>query len=108
MAPRDKMLPSTEEILIPEVRELRGGRYRVTPRDWRFRQKGERVKYRWKKRPYVHQVEAVKKLLSTGFGGALLMEPRTGKTKVAVDYASILFTADRIRRVLIFCPLGVM
>lgn len=37
------------------------------------------MKYRYKKRPYVHQVRALKKLLSTGWGGALLMEPRTGK-----------------------------
>lgn len=66
------------------------------------------MKYRWKKRPYKHQVAAVKKLLKNGWGGALLMSPRTGKTKVAIDYASILHQADKVNRVLVICPLGVM
>jgi SNF2 family DNA or RNA helicase len=66
------------------------------------------VKYRYKRKPYSHQVKALKKLLSTGFGGALLMEPRTGKTKVAVDYSGIMHMAGHINRVLIFCPVGVM
>lgn len=64
------------------------------------------MKYRWKKRPYHHQVAAVKKLISTGWGGALLMEPRTGKTKVVVDYAAILHQAGKVNRVLIFCPVS--
>lgn len=64
--------------------------------------------YKWKTRPYVHQVLAVKKLLSTGWGGALLMAPRTGKTKTFIDYASILYTAGKINRVLIFCPVSVL
>ena len=69
---------------------------------------GERLTYRWKTRPYVHQVRAVKTLLSTGWGGALLMAPRTGKTKTFIDYASILYTAGKIDRVLIFCPVSVL
>lgn len=68
----------------------------------------DRLTYKWKRRPYHHQVKAVKKLLSTGFGGALLMEPRTGKTKVAIDYVSILHAQGKIDRVLVFCPVGVM
>jgi len=64
--------------------------------------------YRWKKRPYHHQVLAVKKLLSTGWGGALLMEPRTGKTKVCIDYASILHMQGKVSRVIIWCPVGVI
>lgn len=67
-----------------------------------------RLTYRWKKKPYVHQVQAIKKLMSTGFGGALLMEPRTGKTKVAVDYMAIQHLKGEINRVLVFAPLGVM
>lgn len=67
----------------------------------------ERLTYKWKKRPYAHQVLAVKKLLSTGFGGALLMEPRTGKTKVCIDYVSILHLKNKVSRVIVFCPLGV-
>ena len=66
------------------------------------------MKYKWKKRPYAHQIAAVKKLLSSEFGGALLMEPRTGKTKVAIDYASILHTMGEVNRVIVFCPLGVI
>lgn len=64
--------------------------------------------YRYKKKPYKHQVKALKKLLSTGFGGALLMEPRTGKTKVAIDYLSVLHQAGKVNRVVIVCPVGVM
>lgn len=62
------------------------------------------LKYRYKKRPYKHQVLALKKLLSTGWGGALLMEPRTGKTKVAIDYLSILHLAHGVNRVLMVGP----
>lgn len=64
--------------------------------------------YRYKTRPYVHQVKALKKLISNGWGGALLMEPRTGKTKVLIDYASALHMAGKISRVVVFCPVGVM
>jgi SNF2 family DNA or RNA helicase len=66
------------------------------------------TKYKWKTRPYRHQVAAVKKLLSTGFGGALLMAPRTGKTKTLIDYASCLHLKGQVNRVLIFCPLSVI
>lgn len=64
--------------------------------------------YKWRTRPYHHQVAAVKKLISTGWGGALLMAPRTGKTKTLIDYASILHQAGRVNRVLIFCPVSVI
>ena len=60
--------------------------------------------YRYKKKPYRHQVAAIKKLLENGWGGALLMEPRTGKTKVVIDYASILHQAGKVNRVLIVGP----
>ena len=68
----------------------------------------ERLTYRWKKQPYRHQVMAVKKLLSTGFGGALLMEPRTGKTKVAIDYLCILHKQGKVNRVLVFGPVSAL
>lgn len=64
--------------------------------------------YRYKTKPYVHQVKALKKLLKNGWGGALLMEPRTGKTKVAIDYASVMHMAGHVNRVLVVCPAGVM
>lgn len=66
------------------------------------------MKYKWKTRPYKHQVEAILKLMSTGFGGALLMEPRTGKTKTVIDYAAILHTLGRIERMIVFCPVSVL
>jgi len=64
----------------------------------------DRLKYRWKKRPYAHQVAAVKKLMANGWGGALLMEPRTGKTKVAIDYMSILHMQGKVNRVVMVGP----
>lgn len=48
------------------------------------------VFYRAKTRPYAHQREALRKLLRNGYGGALLMEPRTGKTKTCIDWVGIL------------------
>lgn len=64
--------------------------------------------YTFKKKPYRHQKQALKKLLSTGWGGALLMQARTGKTKVGVDYASILHMGGKVNRVLIVCPVAAM
>jgi len=64
--------------------------------------------YRFKKRPYHHQVAGIKKLLANGYGGALLCEPRTGKTKIAIDYLSILHQGGKVNRVLVICPVGVM
>lgn len=66
------------------------------------------MKYKFRTRPYRHQVLALKKLLSNGFGGALLMEPRTGKTKTAIDYLSILNQAGKIDRAVVICPNRVM
>src|ERR1044072_6223829 len=66
------------------------------------------MKYRYKTKPYHHQVAALKKLLSTGFGGALLMEPRSGKTKTCIDYMSILHQGGKVNRVVVIAPLGVL
>lgn len=70
-----------------------------------------REKYKFKRTPYEHQVRAVKATLkgltkTGGFG--LLMEPRTGKTKVAIDVASILHQKGKVNRVLIVCPVSVI
>jgi SNF2 family DNA or RNA helicase len=64
--------------------------------------------YRFRTRPYRHQVDAIKKLMSSGWGGALLMAPRTGKTKTVIDYASILHQLDEVDRVVVFCPVSVL
>lgn len=50
----------------------------------------------------------MKKLISNGYGGALLMAPRTGKTKTMIDYGSCLYAAGKAQRILIFCPLSVI
>lgn len=62
------------------------------------------AKYVFKKRPYKHQVQAIKKLCSTGFGGALLMEPRTGKTKVVIDYVGVMHLKNEINRMVVVGP----
>lgn len=66
------------------------------------------AKYRYKRRPYHHQVAALKFLLKQKWGGALLMSPRTGKTKVAVDWSSILHQKHKISRILVVCPNRIM
>lgn len=66
------------------------------------------MKYKYKRRPYVHQKDALKDLLARKWGGALLMEPRTGKTQVCLDFAAILHQGGKVNRVLIVCPVSVM
>lgn len=70
--------------------------------------KKEVLKYHFRRKPYKHQVEALRTVLATDFGGALLMEPRTGKTQVALDYAAIRHLQGHVNRVLIVCPIGPM
>ena len=67
--------------------------------------------YRFRTRPYRHQYQAVKFCLSKfrqGENPALLMEPRTGKTKVSIDVVGCLFQQRQLRKVLIVCPNRVM
>lgn len=66
------------------------------------------MKYRYKRRPRKHQVAALKDLLSRPWGGGLLMDPRTGKTQVAIDFATIRHQQGKVDRVLVFCPVNVM
>lgn len=65
-------------------------------------------KYRYKSRPYLHQVKALRKLLKNGDGGELFCEPRTGKSKIIVDYAGVLALKGEIDKVVIVCPARVM
>jgi SNF2 family DNA or RNA helicase len=98
--------PEEEEHLVPHGALLKGKF--IHKRTATLRKKQDRLTYRYKKRPYVHQVKALKKLIANGYGGALLMQARTGKTKVAVDYSGVLHTAGRVNRVLVVCPKNVM
>lgn len=66
------------------------------------------VFYRAKTRPYDHQRKALKKLLQNGYGGALLMEPRTGKTKTCIDWAGILRSIRDLDIVVVFAPAPVL
>lgn len=66
------------------------------------------MKYKFKRTPYAHQKDAIRKLVSTGFGGALLMSPRTGKTKTLIDYACIMHEAGHVNRILVSCPVAVL
>lgn len=68
------------------------------------------VVYKAKTRPYKHQREAIKKLLSNGYGGALLMEPRTGKTKTTIDWVGILRAIKEKRPsvAIVFAPATVL
>lgn len=62
------------------------------------------MKYKFKTTPYKHQKDALKRLLKSDFGGALLMEPRTGKSKTTIDYLSIQNVLGKIDRAIIICP----
>lgn len=66
--------------------------------------------YRAKTRPYAHQRKALRKLLRNGYGGALLMEPRTGKTKTCIDWAGILRSVPSrdLDVVVVFAPAPVL
>lgn len=66
------------------------------------------MRYKFKTTPYVHQKEAIRKIVETGGKAALLMEPRTGKTKVTIDYLSILASAGKIDRAVIVAPARVL
>lgn len=60
--------------------------------------------YQFKTKPYKHQLKALKRLLKQGYGGALLFEPRTGKTKTTIDWLSILYQQKKIDRAIIVAP----
>lgn len=69
--------------------------------------------YRPKTKPFAHQIRALRFLWNHEFpdgshGGALLMAPRTGKTKTCVDYGSALFQGGKIKCAVVFAPVGVL
>lgn len=67
--------------------------------------------YRFKTKPYAHQVEGVRFAFSQwneGLGAAFLFDPRTGKTKTTIDAIGALHMKHGIRRVLVVCPNRVM
>jgi hypothetical protein len=69
------------------------------------------LKYRFKTKPYQHQVKGIKFVFrqwSNGLGAALLFDPRTGKTKTSIDAVSILHLKHNVKRILVICPNRVM
>lgn len=62
------------------------------------------VRYKFRTKPYKHQVKALKRLINQGYGGALLMEPRTGKSKTTIDWLCVLAQKKEIDRAIIICP----
>ncbi len=100
------MIEGAIQAQVPDVRWI-GAKHRAL-HTWYGTKKGTSVKYRWKQRPYKHQVAAVLDLVNRGWGGGLLMQARTGKTKVVIDYACILHKAGKINRVLVFMPKNVL
>lgn len=60
---------------------------------------------KFKTKPFKHQLHALTKMhLKTGF--ALFMEMGTGKSKVIIDDAHVLYEAGQIDAVIIVCPNG--
>jgi superfamily II DNA or RNA helicase len=57
-------------------------------------------KYPFKTQPRVHQVRALRKLVPRG-GGGLFAPMRSGKTKVAIDWACAMNLKHGVRRVLV-------
>lgn len=65
------------------------------------------MKYPFKTKPYKHQIEGIKFAFgqfNRNLGAALLFEPRTGKTKTAIDIAAILALKRNIRKVVVIAP----
>jgi SNF2 family DNA or RNA helicase len=65
------------------------------------------MRYRFKTRPYLHQVRGIRfafKQFAQDLGVGLLFEPRTGKTKTTIDIASILYLKRSVRKILIITP----
>lgn len=65
------------------------------------------MRYQWKTKPYKHQRDAVVWALQQfkrGRHAALLMEPRTGKSKTTIDTLGCLHLKYRLRKVFIIAP----
>ena len=65
------------------------------------------MKYKFKTKPYAHQLTALEKSLNRE-NYAYFMEMGTGKTKVLIDNASMLYDKGKIDSLLIVAPKGVV
>jgi SNF2 family DNA or RNA helicase len=62
--------------------------------------------YKFKTPPDPHQTLALKQALKAKRFG-IFFQQRVGKTKVAIDFCGVKYSSDKVRRVLIVCPLSV-
>lgn len=62
--------------------------------------------YATKTRPYIHQLSGMAHLYRTD-RAAIVSEPGTGKTKMAIDAASAMYLDGLVGSVFIACPVGV-
>lgn len=65
-------------------------------------------KYKFKTKPYPHQIRALKHAIRHYKAVALYMPMRSGKTKTAIDWVGMLHLKLGITRVLIVAPLSVV
>ena len=61
--------------------------------------------YKFKTKPYEHQKDALKKCWNKE-SFAVFAEMGTGKTKIALDNACILYNKGKINRLLVIAPKG--
>ena len=66
------------------------------------------LKYRYKTAPFAHQKKALNRIIKLNGRCMLAMEMGTGKTKVAIDWASICYRNYGLRRVLVVAPVSVL
>lgn len=66
------------------------------------------LKYRYKTQPFAHQKKALNRIIKLKGRCLLAMEMGTGKTKVAIDWASICYRNYELRRVLVVAPVSVL
>ncbi|MHA1248726.1 MAG: DEAD/DEAH box helicase [Candidatus Helarchaeota archaeon] len=72
-----------------------------------IKQEGLPYNIKFKTQPYTHQIEGLKRVLSSNFF-ALFWEVGTGKTKVILDCISYLKERDEIKYALVMCPVSVI
>ena len=65
------------------------------------------MNYKFKTKPYAHQITALEKSWNRE-NYAYFMEMGTGKTKVLIDNAAMLYDKGKINGVLIIAPKGVV
>jgi len=66
------------------------------------------LRYKYKTAPFKHQKQAMNRVRKLDGRAMLAMEMGTGKTKVAIDWASITYRNFGLKRVLVVAPISVL